>query len=67
MPVDYINIIDRVLGHLKPGGIGECMAEDRRFLCSDRGIAARAGRRRELKRCMGTTGVNAKKSIQRLK
>lgn len=44
-----------------PGGISECMAEDRRFLCSDRGIAARAGRRRELKRCMGTTGVNAKK------
>ena len=33
-------------GNLKLGSIGKCMAEDRRFPRSDRGIAARAGKRR---------------------
>lgn len=43
MPVDYINIIDRVWGHLNLGSSTKCIAEDKHFLCLERGITASLG------------------------
>lgn len=43
MPVDYINIIDRVWGHLNLGSSTKCIAEDKHFLCLGRGITASLG------------------------
>lgn len=60
MPVDYINIIDRVWGHLKLGSSGKCIAEDRHFLCLDRGVTASLGEGESGRDAWAQPGVNTK-------
>lgn len=43
MVADYINIIDRVWGHLNLGSSTERAAEDKQFLSLDRGVTASLG------------------------
>lgn len=60
MPVDYINIIDRVWGHLKAGQRHQMHSRGLTLPVFGLRYYSAPGRRKERRRCIGTAGANAK-------